>query len=112
MLRIGQKNAPQQQKTGAISTLSSRKYQLSLAVEELMKKLACTSLVAASLACASLNAKTALFIGGWPNQLMVVDESTYQIVKRIEMKTDVPRSLALSKDHSKLIVATLKDAGI
>jgi len=73
-----------------------------------MNRLLCVSLCCVSLA----SAKTALYIGGWPHQLMVVDESTYQVIKRIEMKTDVPRNLVLSKDHSKLVVLTIKDTGI
>jgi hypothetical protein len=59
-----------------------------------------------------LSAKTLLYIGTWPHDVIVVDESTYQVVKHIEMKTDVPRNLILSPDKSKLIVATIKDTGI
>jgi hypothetical protein len=70
------------------------------------------SLAAASLFSSNVGAKTLLYIGGWPHQLMAVDESTYQVVKRIEMKTDVPRNLVLSNDRSKLVVLTLKDTGI
>ncbi len=59
-----------------------------------------------------LPAKTLLYIGTWPHDIVVLDESTYQIVKRIEMKTDVPRNVILSPDKSKLIVTTIKDTGI
>ncbi|HEX4807932.1 MAG TPA: hypothetical protein VH325_03330 [Bryobacteraceae bacterium] len=73
-----------------------------------MKKLLPILLLAASLG----QAKTLLYLGTWPNQILVVDESTYKIVNRIEMKTDVPRNLVLTQDKSKLIVQTIKDTGI
>jgi DNA-binding beta-propeller fold protein YncE len=73
-----------------------------------MKKFLPILLLAASLG----QAKTLLYLGTWPNQILVVDESTYQIVNRIEMKTDVPRNLVLTQDKTKLIVGTLKDTGI
>lgn len=58
------------------------------------------------------NAKTMLYLGTWPNQVLAIDESTYQIVKRIALKTDVPRNLVLTNDRSKLIATTIKDTGI
>ncbi len=67
---------------------------------------------AVALACGLCAGKTMLYLGAWPNQVIVIDESTYQVVKRIELKTDVPRNLALTADRSKMIVATLKDTGI
>lgn len=73
-----------------------------------MKKLLPILLMAASFG----QAKTLLYLGTWPNQILVVDESTYQVVNRIELKTDVPRNLVLTQDKTKLIVSTLKDTGI
>ncbi|MGC2659410.1 MAG: hypothetical protein WA324_15750 [Bryobacteraceae bacterium] len=73
-----------------------------------MKKLLPILLLAASFG----HAKTLLYLGTWPHQILVVDESTYQIVNRIEMKTDVPRNLVLTEDKTKLIVGTIKDSGI
>jgi hypothetical protein len=64
------------------------------------------------LATSASAADTMLYMGVWPNQVLAIDERTYQIVKRIDMKTDVPRSLALTNDRSKLIVMTLKNTGI
>jgi hypothetical protein len=64
------------------------------------------------LATALASAKTMIYIGTFPNRVLAIDESTYQIVKRIEMKTDVPRNLVITNDKSKLIVATIKDAGV
>jgi hypothetical protein len=59
-----------------------------------------------------MQAKTMLYLGTWPDQVLVIDESTYKIVNRIQMKTDVPRNLVLSQDRSKLIVITLKNTGV
>src|SRR5438309_555809 len=100
MHRIGPRSARLPPKIGATSISSFHR--------NLMTRLLCALLLCASL----ISAETALYIGGWPHQLMVVDESTYQVIKRIEMKTDVPRNLVLSKDHSKLVVLTIKDTGI
>jgi hypothetical protein len=57
-------------------------------------------------------AKATLYLGTWPNQVLAIDESTYQIVKKIALKTDVPRNLVLTADRSKLIATTIKDTGI
>ena len=73
-----------------------------------MKRLLSLALLAGVL----LPGKTMLYLGTFPNKVLVIDESTYQIVKRIEMRTDIPRNLVLTNDKSKLIVATIKDAGI
>ncbi len=67
-----------------------------------MKKL----ILLACLAASAYGADTMLYMGTWPNQVLQIDEKTYQIVKRIEMKTDVPRMLVLTKDRSKLIVCS------
>ncbi len=73
-----------------------------------MKKLGLLFLLVSCLA----GAKTLLYLGTWPGQVLVIDESTYSIVNKIQMKTDVPRNLVLTQDRSKLIVVTLKDTGI
>lgn len=73
-----------------------------------MKKLGFWLLFSACL----MQAKTLLYLGTWPNQVLVIDESTYQIVNRIQMQTDVPRNLVLTQDNSKILVVTLKDTGI
>jgi WD40 repeat protein len=73
-----------------------------------MKKLGLLLLLAASIT----EAKTLLYLGTWPNQVLVIDESTYQIINKIQMKTDVPRNLVLTQDKTKLIVGTIKDTGI
>jgi DNA-binding beta-propeller fold protein YncE len=74
----------------------------------MIKKLSLLLSAAPSL----LHGGTLLYIGAWPHNVYVIDESTYQVVKRIEMKTDVPRNLVLTADKSKLVVTTIKDTGI
>lgn len=73
-----------------------------------MKKLLLLSLLAGS----AFGADTMLYLGTWPNQLLGIDERTYQMVKNIHLKTDVPRLLVLTEDRSKLIVMTIKNTGI
>ena len=68
--------------------------------------------VLALLAGNAFAADTMLYMGTWPQTILQIDEKTDQIVKRIELKTDVPRSIVLTKDRSKLIVMTIKDTGI
>lgn len=53
-----------------------------------------------------------LYLGTWPNQVLAIDERTYQIVNKIGLKTDVPRNLVLTQDRSKLIVMTIKNTGL
>ncbi len=52
------------------------------------------------------------YLGAWPHQVIVFDAAKEKIVDRIELKTDVPRSLVLSPDHKKLYVSTLNDNAI
>ncbi len=73
-----------------------------------MNKLVLLALMAAS-ACP---AKTLLYLGTWPHTVVVIDESTYQIVNRIDLKTDAPRNLVLTADRKKVIAATLLNSGI
>ncbi len=73
-----------------------------------MKKL----LLFGCMTISAFGADTMLYMGTWPQQVLKIDEKNYAIVKRIEMKTDVPRLMVLTKDRSKLVVMTLKNTGI
>ncbi len=52
------------------------------------------------------------YLGAWPHQVIVFDAAKEKIVDRIELNTDVPRSLVLSPDRKKLYVSTLNDNAI
>jgi hypothetical protein len=42
-----------------------------------------------------------LYIGGWPNKVYVLDESTEKVVGAIDVTTGTPKNLTLSKDKKK-----------
>jgi hypothetical protein len=53
-----------------------------------------------------------LYIGTWPHQIVVFDSAQEKIVDRIELNTDVARTLVLSHDKKKLYANTLNDNAI
>jgi len=55
---------------------------------------------------------TFLYVGGWPRDLIVIDEAKIEVVDHIKLQTDVARSLWLTSDKKKLIAATVRDSGI
>lgn len=70
-------------------------------------------LICLLLLCASGSAfaQTA-FLGSWPHQVLVFDTAQEKIVGKIDLPTDVPRSLLLSPDKKKLFVSSLNDNAI
>lgn len=61
--------------------------------------------------CAQAAAGT-LFIGAYPNLVLVVDEATGEILTRIPMATGLPRGLRLSQDRKQIYVYTPNVNGI
>ncbi|MCX6597762.1 MAG: hypothetical protein NTV70_15485 [Acidobacteria bacterium] len=55
---------------------------------------------------------TLMYVGGWPKDLLVIDEANVKVVDHIKMQTDVPRTLTLTSDKKKMIAITVKDSGI
>jgi hypothetical protein len=55
---------------------------------------------------------TFLYVGGWPRDLIVIDEAKIAVTDHIKLQTDVARTLWLSHDKKKLIAATTRDTGI
>ena len=53
-----------------------------------------------------------MFLGGYPNQLMVIDEAKGSITQEIDLKTGLPMSMRLSEDGKLLYVTTLTTGGI
>jgi hypothetical protein len=72
-----------------------------------MKRLLCLL----ALACPLLPAGT-LFLGAYPNAVLVFDEAQGKIVDRIPMTTGLPMGLRLSQDKKKIYVVTLDHSGI
>jgi len=53
-----------------------------------------------------------LFMGAYPDSVLVFDESKGQIVDRIHLETGLPTSLRLSGDKKKIFVTTNDHAGV
>ena len=69
-------------------------------------------LVSSLFLCSAPLSAATLFVGAYPNLVLVLDESSGQIMERITVTTGVPRSLRLSQDRTKIYVFTLDRAGI
>jgi hypothetical protein len=72
-----------------------------------MKKLFC--ILAA--ACGTATAGT-LYLGAYPNAVLVFDEAQGKIVERIPITTGLPSGMRLSQDRKKIFVVTLDKSGI
>src|SRR5262249_45057355 len=46
-----------------------------------------------------------LYIGGWPNKIFVIDEATEKVTGAIEVKSNSPSGMALSKDRKRFYLA-------
>jgi DNA-binding beta-propeller fold protein YncE len=65
------------------------------------------------LAAAAQAADPALvYVGTWPKTLAVMDEASGRVIDRIALQTDVARTLLPTADRKRLVVITVKDAGI
>jgi hypothetical protein len=71
-----------------------------------MKKLICALAFAASALAGTL------FLGAYPNSVIVFDEAQGKIVDRIPLTTGLPSGLRLSQDRKTIYVTTLDHSGI
>ena len=69
-------------------------------------------LIAATCLHAAAPAGHLTYLGAWPHQIIVFDSDKEKIVDQIDLKNDVPRSLVLSPDKTKLYASTLNDNSI
>lgn len=53
-----------------------------------------------------------MFLGGYPSQLMVIDEAKGSVTQEIDLKTGLPMSMRLSDDGKLLYVTTITTSGI
>jgi len=63
-------------------------------------------------ALASLAQGGTLFLGGYPDWVLVVDESQGKVVDKIHLETGLPTSMHLSEDKKKIYVTTNDHSGI
>lgn len=74
----------------------------------------CSSLAVSLLAAGSWGSALAatLFMGAYPNSVLVFDEDKGAIVQRIELDSGVPTSLRQSADKKRIYVTTIDHSGI
>jgi len=72
-----------------------------------MKRLLTLLALLSPLACAGT-----IYLGAYPNSVIVFDEAKGQIVDRIHLTTGLPTSLRLSQDRKKIYVTTNDHGGI
>lgn len=53
-----------------------------------------------------------MFLGGYPSQLMVIDEAKGSVTQEIDLKTGLPMSMRLSDDGKLLYATTITTSGI
>src|SRR5947208_15622839 len=53
-----------------------------------------------------------LFLGAYPDSIIVFDEAKGQIVDRIHLDTGLPTSMRLSQDRKKIYVTTNDHSGV
>ena len=73
--------------------------------------LAAAALLVAAGVCSQAQAST-LFMGAYPNSLIVFDESKGAVVQRIPLATGLPTNLRLSNDKKTIYVTTNTRSGI
>ena len=68
--------------------------------------------LAICLAAAGWASGATLYLGGYPNSVLVFDEAKGQIVDRIPLTTGLPTSMRLSLDRKKIFVTTNDQSGV
>lgn len=77
-----------------------------------MKKL-CLSIAALSTALGTLPAGAAtLFMGSYPDKVLVVDEATGAVQQRITLASGLPTAMQMSNDRKKIYISTITTSGI
>src|SRR5947209_19323855 len=60
----------------------------------------------------SIGQSATLFMGAYPDSIIVFDETKGQIVDRIRLSTGLPTSMRLSQDRKKIYVTTNDHSGV
>ena len=60
----------------------------------------------------SIGQSATLFMGAYPDSIIVFDETKGQIVDRIRLSTGLPTSMRLSQDRKKIYVTTNDRSGV
>src|SRR5271154_7540680 len=67
---------------------------------------------AASFAASAPAGSQLMYLGVWPHTVLVMDSVQGKIVDKIDLPTDIVRTLVLSPDEKTLYASTLKDNSI
>jgi DNA-binding beta-propeller fold protein YncE len=70
------------------------------------------TLVSLVTLCITVAPAATLFLGAYPNSIMVFDEAKGQIIDRIALSTGLPTSMRLSIDRKQIYVTTNDHSGI
>ena len=62
--------------------------------------------------CRALRGGQLMYLGVWPHTVLVMDSAQGKIVDKIDLPTDIVRTLVLSPDEKTLYASTLKDNSI
>jgi DNA-binding beta-propeller fold protein YncE len=65
-----------------------------------------------AFALATLGWSGTLFLGGYPDSILVVDESSGKVVDKIHLETGLPTTMRLSDDRKRIFVTTNDHSGI
>ncbi len=64
------------------------------------------------LALFAAHAKATIYLGTYQGELLAIDESNYSIVKRIKLKTGIPREMVLMPDKKRILLMTNQFSGL
>ncbi len=70
------------------------------------------TLVSLVTLCTAVAPAATLFLGAYPNSIMVFDEAKGQIIDRIPLSTGLPTSMRLSMDRKQIYITTNDHSGI
>lgn len=71
------------------------------------------ALAAAALAVAAVPSHAStIVLGGYPDQIQFVDDTTGRVVQKVTLQTGLPSNIQFSADRSKIYVTTLTTSGI
>ena len=49
-----------------------------------------------------------MYLGTWPNKILVIDEAKQQVIDEIKLETGAPLQVVLAQDKKKLFILTTK----
>jgi len=72
----------------------------------------CLAALTALLCAPSLASASTLFMGSYPDKMLIVDEATGTVQDRLTLASGLPTSMRMSNDNKKIYVTTITTSGI